>query len=141
MTAPARSSPRGGRPATVAARPGVAATVVAAWLVPGAGHFVQGQAQKAIVFAVTLLLMFVIGLAFGGRLFALQVADPLVFLAAVAEWALLAPRAVAWVLGLGAGDVVAVSYEYGNAFLIAAGLLNLLVLLDAMDLASGRKAR
>jgi len=31
---------------------------------------------------------------------------------------------VAWGLGLGAGNVVAPSYEYGNTFLIVAGLLN-----------------
>jgi hypothetical protein len=32
-----------------------------------------------------------------------------------------------------------VTYEYGNAFLIVAGLLNMLVLLDAFDVAEGRK--
>jgi hypothetical protein len=32
-----------------------------------------------------------------------------------------------------------VTYEYGNAFLIAAGLLNVLVVLDAVDYAAGRK--
>ncbi len=114
---------------------------MAAWLVPGAGHYLQGQTQKAVVFAVTLLLMFAIGLAFGGRLFAFQLGDPLVFLAAVSEWAVFLPRMAAALFGLGQGDVVAATYEYGNAFLIASGLLNMLVLLDAVDLASGRKAR
>jgi hypothetical protein len=42
-------------------------------------------------------------------------------------------------LGLGRGDVRAVSYEYGNTFLIVAGLLNLLVVIDAYDVALGRK--
>ncbi len=40
---------------------------------------------------------------------------------------------------MGAGRVIAVSYEYGNAFLIVAGLLNMLVVLDAFDVAQGRK--
>jgi hypothetical protein len=35
--------------------------------------------------------------------------------------------------------VRAVTYEYGNAFLIVAGLLNLLVVIDAYDTAVGRK--
>ena len=39
----------------------------------------------------------------------------------------------------GGGNVRAVSYEYGNAFLIVAGLLNLLVVIDAYDIALGRK--
>jgi hypothetical protein len=43
------------------------------------------------------------------------------------------------VFGYGAGDVRAVTYEYGNAFLIVAGLLNLLVVIDAYDIAMGRK--
>jgi hypothetical protein len=32
-----------------------------------------------------------------------------------------------------------VTYEYGNAFVIVAGLLNMLVVLDAYDVAQGRK--
>ncbi len=39
----------------------------------------------------------------------------------------------------GAGLVTAVSYEYGNTFLMTAGLLNFLVILDAYDIAAGRK--
>ncbi len=97
--------------------------------------------QKAVVLAPVLLLMFAFGLGFGGRLFAFQSADPLAFLAAAAEWGALGPRVIAAVTGLGGGDVVAVTYEYGNAFLIASGLLNVLVILDAVDLASGRRAR
>jgi hypothetical protein len=116
-------------------------TALFAWLVPGGGHFAQGRADKAAVFAPTLLFMYGIGLWFGGRLFPFQMAEPLAFLAAVAEWGLLGPRALAAVAGLGRGDVVALTYEYGNAFLISAGLLNLLVLLDAVDLAAGRKPR
>jgi hypothetical protein len=42
-------------------------------------------------------------------------------------------------LGAGAGRVVALTYEYGNAFIIVAGLLNMLVVLDAFDTAHGRK--
>ena len=42
-------------------------------------------------------------------------------------------------LGYGRGEVRAVTYEYGNAFLIVAGLLNLLVVIDAYDVAMGRK--
>ena len=39
----------------------------------------------------------------------------------------------------GAGNVIAQNFEYGNAFLIVAGLLNMLVVLDAFDIAQGRK--
>ena len=49
------------------------------------------------------------------------------------------PYFIASALSFGAGDVRAVTYEYGNAFLIVAGLLNLLVVIDAYDIARGRK--
>ena len=39
----------------------------------------------------------------------------------------------------GGGIVTAASYEYGNCFMIVAGLLNSLVILDAFDIAMGRK--
>lgn len=110
-----------------------------AWVFPGAGHMLQGQAGKALVFGVTLLPMYLIGLWMGGRLFPLTTEEPLVLLAGLAQWAIGAPRLLATLLGWGAGHVVAVAYEYGNAFLIAAGLLNALVVLDASDLARGRK--
>jgi len=62
-----------------------------------------------------------------------------VALAALADLGIGALYFVAWGLGLGAGNVVAPSYEYGNTFLIVAGLLNVLVALDTYDIAVGRK--
>ena len=49
------------------------------------------------------------------------------------------PNLIARALGLGAGDVTAITWEYGNTFTIVAGLLNMLVVLDAVDVAEGRK--
>lgn len=100
----------------------------------------QGQAGKALVFGVTILPMYALGLWLGGRLFPFAGSEPLVLLAGLAQWMVGAPRLLAALLGAGVGDVVAVAYEYGNTFLIVAGLLNGLVVLDASDLARGRKA-
>lgn len=110
-----------------------------AWVVPGAGHFWAGQRGKGLVFLLVLPLMFAVGLALQGRLFPFEPGQPLVALAALADLGVGVPYAVARALGLGAGNVVAVTYEYGNTFVIVAGLLNLLVVCDAWDLASGRK--
>jgi Family of unknown function (DUF6677) len=83
--------------------------------------------------------MFAIGLALDGRLFPFQMAQPLVALAACANLGIGIPYFIARMMGYGAGRVVAVTYEYGNAFLIVGGLLNLLVVIDAFDVAVGRK--
>jgi hypothetical protein len=65
--------------------------------------------------------------------------EPLVALAAVANLGLGLPWIVARAADVGAGTVTAVTYEYGNCFMIVAGLLNFLVVLDAFDIAMGRK--
>src|SRR4249919_3885407 len=90
---------------------------VMAWVLPGGGHFMLGQNRKAAIFFVVLTFMYVLGLAAGGRLFQLQLSEPLMFLAALAEWAVGLPRLAAAVGGFGSGDVVAASYEYGNTFI------------------------
>ena len=111
----------------------------AAWAVPGAGHFWLGRTQKAIVFLVALPLMFATGLWLEGRIFPFEFSQPLVALAAFADLGIGLPYFVAKLLGYGNGRVVAITYEYGNTFGIVAGLLNMLVVLDAYDVAEGRK--
>jgi hypothetical protein len=111
----------------------------ASWAIPGVGHLWLGRRAKGLILLVALPLMFVIGLAVHGRLFPFDVSDPLVGLAALADLGIGAAYFLASALGYGGGDVRAVTYEYGNAFLIVAGLLNLLVVIDAYDTAVGRK--
>ena len=123
-----------------ASEPGAIALVcLAAWAVPGAAHVWLGRRQKAAVFFIALMVMFVSGLLLQGRLFPFEMAEPLVALAAFADAGMGLPWIVARLAGAGGGVVTAPSYEYGNCFLIVAGLLNLLVVLDAYDVAVGRK--
>lgn len=110
-----------------------------AWLVPGAGHLLLGRRQKGLVFLVALPAMFAVGLWLEGRLFPLELSDPLVFLGAIANRGIGAPYFLARMMDAGAGTVTAVAYEYGNTFLMSAGLLNFLVILDAFDITMGRK--
>lgn len=112
---------------------------VAAWAVPGSAHIWLGRREKGLIFLIVLPLMFAIGLGLRGRLFPFDIAQPLVALAAVADIGLGVPFLVARMFGLGAGHVMAITFEYGNAFLIVSGLLNFLVMLDAYDIALGRK--
>lgn len=112
---------------------------LAAWAVPGVGHLWMGRRQKALVFMLALPAMFLIGLLLHGRIFPFEFSEPLVGLAAVAELGLGVPWLIARLLDAGAGTVTAATYEYGNCFLIVAGLLNFLVILDAYDIGKGRK--
>jgi hypothetical protein len=109
---------------------------LASWAIPGAGHLWLGRRSKGLIFLTALPVMFAIGLAINGRLFPFDMSE---WLVGLADLGIGIPYFIATALGYGAGDVRAVTYEYGNAFLIVAGLLNLLVVIDAYDVALGRK--
>jgi len=111
---------------------------LAAWAIPGSAHLWLGR-RKGLVFLIALPVMFGFGLFLQGRLFPFDFSEPLVGLAAAADVGVGLLCFVARAVGYGAGNVVAVTYEYGNTFLIVAGLLNMLVVIDAYDIAIGRK--
>jgi hypothetical protein len=111
----------------------------AAWAVPGGGHLMLGRYQKGLTLLVLLPLMFACGLWIQGRIFPFQFADLLVGMAAVADLGIGIPYFIAKLAGAGSGNVIAITYEYGNTYVIVAGLLNMLAVLDAFDIAMGRK--
>jgi hypothetical protein len=142
MSTPSKATPPSASTATrplTTDGPSPLLTVLVAWFVPGAGHAMHRQPRKAAIFGVVILGMFVIGLAASGRLFPFDTSEPLVLLAGVAEWMMGLPRIMAAFGGWGRGIVTNIGFEYGNTFLISAGLLNVLVILDAYDWATGRK--
>jgi hypothetical protein len=112
-----------------------------AWAIPGAGHLWQRQTLKGLVFLAILPLMFGLGLLFDGTLFSLAPASQSILTtgAALAERGIGLPWLITSFLGKGAGEVVSPTYEYGWVFMVVAGLLNCLVILDARDIALGRK--
>ena len=128
-------------PATASVRaqsPNRVLICAAAFLVPGIGHLWLGR-SKGVIFLVVLPFMFAFGLLLEGRIFPIELSQPLVALAALADMGIGVPYIIARAMGYGAGNVIAVTYEYGNTFLIVAGLLNALVVIDAFDISMGRK--
>lgn len=110
-----------------------------AWVIPGGGHLWLGRRQKGLIFLVALPVMFAVGLWLEGRLAPFDSSDPLTLGKAFADLGNGLPYLIAKLVGLGEGRVVAATFEYGNTFTIASGLLNMLVCLDAYDVALGRK--
>ncbi len=127
------------RPRAAAERGTLVLLCMAAWAVPGAGHLWMGRRQKGLMFLLALPAMFLSGLLLHGRIFPFELSEPLVALAAVANVGAGAPWLLARMTDAGSGVVTAWTYEYGNCFLIVAGLLNFLVVLDAFDIGMGRK--
>ncbi|HET9466844.1 MAG TPA: DUF6677 family protein [Vicinamibacterales bacterium] len=128
-------------PATASVRaqsPNHVLVCAAGLLVPGLGHLWLGR-TKGVIFLVVLPVMFALGLFLEGRIFPIELSQPLVALAALANMGVGIPYIIAWAMGYGGGNVIAVTYEYANTFLIVAGLLNTLVVIDAFDISMGRK--
>jgi hypothetical protein len=115
------------------------ALCVAAWIVPGAGHLLQNRLGRGLTCLFVLPLMFGLGLLFDGALFPIASSSPLTTAAALAQRCVGAPWIATAVAGWGRGDVVSPTYEYGWVLMVVAGLLNCLVVLDAWDVALGRK--
>jgi hypothetical protein len=83
--------------------------------------------------------MFGLGLAMQGRLYDIRPEQPLHIFAFVANVGVGIPYLVAQRLGLGMGILTNPSYDYGSTYLWVSGLLNYLIVLDAFDIAQGRK--
>jgi len=109
-------------------------------LVPGGGHVFLGARQRGAFFFLALSGLFGLGLSMDARL-ALHAGldDPLALVIGVGQMAIGLPYLVARALGFAAGDIRSATFDYGIAFTSTAGLLNVLVVLDVIDIALGRK--
>jgi hypothetical protein len=112
---------------------------VLGWAVPGLGHIASGRVLRGVLFALIILTMFVGGIALDGRIYQPEAGMPLSYLATLGSAGVGLPYVIVHALGLGSGDIRSGTYEYGNTFTLVAGLLNLLVLFDAYDVALGRR--
>jgi hypothetical protein len=116
-----------------------------AWAVPGLGHLLLKRWLRGLLLGGAAWLMFLLGLSLGGHLFIVTSADQgfsalvqlLPMIANVGSGVL---YLACWLLNVGFAEHAQWwTYEYGNTFLLVAGLLNYLVMLDAFDIAAGRK--
>ena len=117
-----------------------ATAALLAWIVPGLGHYYLGRRRTGILFAIVVTVCFVLGLSFEGRLYTVEQGQPLTILATFAVYGAgilnIAARTLSSNVG---GTVLAPTYEYGCAYILTAGLMNLLLMLDAWDIATGKK--
>jgi hypothetical protein len=124
------------------AKPGTGRLIrlcVAAWLLPGAGHLMLGRRARALILFLAIILMFLFGLLMKGQFFSTQSASWLETLGYYGELCVGAAMFVARFFGYAGGDPFFVSADFGTAFLVSAGMLNVLAILDAYDIALGRK--
>lgn len=112
-----------------------------AWAVPGLGHIYLGWSRRGALYFVVLVVMFVTGLLLEGSLSRPGSGAYLSTLATIADLGNGLAYFLCQAAGWGAGRPAAATHEIGNAFHWSAGLMNMLLVADAWDIASGRKAR
>ncbi len=115
------------------------AACVAGLFIPGLGHAVLQKWDRAFVFLASISLMFAFGIYLDGRLFSPEFTDLFSTLKFVADAGSGLLYWLCWLRGMGAGSPSVYTYDFGNIFIYVAGLLNMLVIIDAFDIAMGRK--
>ncbi len=120
-------------------RGGQVAAAVLAWLIPGAGHMYLGRWARGILFLILVLTSLGVGLALHGKLWRVLPGQPLSLLGTLGCVGLGLPYFILRFLMDYQGDLVAQGYEYGAAFILTGALMNVLLILDAWDIARGVK--
>jgi len=112
---------------------------VAAWIVPGLGHLLLGRKWRALILFVSIVTMFLMGIAMQGEFFNTNSGSYLQTLGYFGELCVGLAMPAARFFGYSGGNPLFVSADFGTAYLVAAGMLNTLCILDAYDIAMGRK--
>jgi hypothetical protein len=118
--------------------------VALGWLVPGGGHFYLKRWNRGVLLLVAIAGMFVFGLLMRGRMFEPGDGDTFSillnyggFFGDLANGALY--FLTTW-LGYSQPDLPTAIADYGTKFLVCAGLLNILAMIDAYEIAVGKKS-
>ncbi|MFY9823593.1 MAG: DUF6677 family protein [Thermoanaerobaculia bacterium] len=113
--------------------------VLSAWLVPGLGHVYLKRYRRGLAFFVLVVVSLLLGCKLEGNLYMVVAGQPLTILATLGAMGAGFPY---FLLRYGLhyqGNIMGAGYEYGTAFLLTAGLMNLLLVLDAWDIVRGKK--
>jgi hypothetical protein len=112
--------------------------LIAGWLVPGAGHFLQGKWVRGALLAISIIAMFALGLAMQGKLYT-SGSDPLSLLGTVGDLGSGLLYIVSRAAGWGTQPIQTTVADYGTKFIVVASMLNIIAAVDAHNLRTGRK--
>jgi hypothetical protein len=112
---------------------------IAGLLVPGLGHAVLKKWMKALVFFFSISIMVTLGLQLHGQLYGPEFTDIFSTLQFISEAGSGLLYWVPFVAGYPMPEPSAYTFDFANRFLYVAGLLNMLIVIDAFDISLGRK--
>ena len=117
------------------------ALVVAAagWALPGLGHFLQRRWGRGLLFLLAVGILAATGLALRGYVFTSGSGDLFDQLGFMADLGAGGFYFLSRLVKNGGPDVSVAAGDYGTRFFATAGVLNLLCVLDAYQIALGEK--
>jgi hypothetical protein len=112
---------------------------VVGWLIPGAGHMIQKRWIRGALLFVSIVTLFLLGLAMQGRIYKANGGDILDILGFVGNVGAGGLYIVTLAMDWGQGAIAFATADYGTKFMIVAGLLNFISIADAYHIAIGKK--
>jgi hypothetical protein len=118
--------------------------VALGWLVPGGGYFILKRRGRGALVAFAVISIFLLGIMTRGVLFEPKSGDLLTILIYYGGFVADLASGVLYLLTVWLGyaqpDVAGHIHDYGTKFLVTAGLLNVLALVDVYEIAAGKKS-
>src|SRR5216683_2935145 len=109
------------------------------WLIPGAGHLIQKRWIRGGLLLVSIMILFLLGLAMDGRIYKANGGDILDILGFIGDLGAGGLYIVTLAQDWGRGAIAFATADYGTKFMIVAGLLNFIAVADAYHIAIGKK--
>jgi uncharacterized protein DUF6677 len=127
--------------AAEAASAGTMAVVAPAvgWLIPGAGHMIQGRWVRGVLLFVSIATLFLVGLGMQGHIYKANGGDILDILGFIGDLGAGGLYVLTLAMNWGQGAIAFAIADYGTKFMIVAGLLNFIAVADAYHIAIGKK--
>jgi TM2 domain-containing membrane protein YozV len=116
-------------------------SMLLAWAIPGSGHLYLGRRRRGLAFFAIVVVLFVVGVFIDGSLYTIAGSRGSL-LRMLASYASMGSGFLYFLtsrIGAAPGNVVSDTFEYGSTFMLTAGLMNLLLVLDCYDIANDRK--
>jgi hypothetical protein len=109
------------------------------WLIPGAGHMIQGRWVRGVLLLVSIATLFLLGLGMQGHIYKANGGDILDILGFIGDLGAGGLYVLTLAMNWGQGAIAFAVADYGTKFMIVAGLLNFIAVADAYHIAIGKK--
>jgi hypothetical protein len=109
------------------------------WFIPGAGHMIQKRWIRGMLLFLSIVSLFLLGLAMQGRIYKANGGDILDILGFIGDVGAGGLYILTMANDWGQGAIAFATADYGTKFMTVAGLLNFIAVADAYHIAIGKK--